>query len=178
MPVRNGSMETTAEGVYAAGDCTGVAGSLVALEEGRIAGIAAAEALGCLSADDAKQRMGPSRERLRRLKRLRAALDAISVPRAGLYELATDDTVVCRCEEITLAEIRAVLASGVDDLNAVKRMTRMGMGSCQGRYCGPALQEIVARERKVSPADIVPLSPRPPVRPVPIGALAGQGELE
>lgn len=178
VPVRTETMATSVGNVYAAGDCAGVAGSFVAVEEGRIAGIAAAQALGCLSADDAKGRMAPSWSRLVGLKRLRAALDAISVPRAGLYELAKDDTVVCRCEEIALGEIRTALTNGADDLNAIKRMTRMGMGNCQGRYCGPALQEIIARERRISPNDLVPLNPRPPIRPVPISALAGEGELE
>lgn len=102
----------------------------------------------------------------------------MSVPRRGLYELATDDTVVCRCEEITLGDIRAAISGGADDLNAIKRITRTGMGSCQGRYCGPALQEIVARERGLPASAVVPLNPRPPVRPVPIHALAGHGELE
>jgi NADPH-dependent 2,4-dienoyl-CoA reductase/sulfur reductase-like enzyme len=178
VPVRNEYMATSVRGVYAAGDCAGVAGSFVALDEGRIAGIAAAQALGCLSAGDAEARMVPSRDRLVGLRRLRAALDAVSMPRPGLYELATDDTIVCRCEEITLGEIRAVLGSSPDDMNAVKRMTRMGMGSCQGRYCGPALQQIIGQHRHVPPGDIVPLNPRPPIRPVPIHVLAGEGELE
>ena len=178
IPVRNANMATSVDGVYAAGDCAGVAGSVVALDEGRIAGLAAAHALGCLSAADTEARMVPCRRRLGGIHHLRAALDAISVTRAGLYELATDDTVVCRCEEITLGEIRAALAHGVDDMNAIKRMTRMGMGSCQGRYCGPGLHEIIARERRVAPADLIPLNPRPPVRPVPLAALAGNGGLE
>jgi len=178
VPMRNENMATSVDGIYAAGDCAGVAGSLVALEEGRIAGIAAAHAQGCLSAEEARARMAPSRDRLAGLRRLRAALDALSTPRPGLYELAKDDTIVCRCEEITLGEIRAALVNGVDDVNAVKRMTRSGMGNCQGRYCGPALQEIIARAQGRPAHDIVPLTPRPPLRPVPIGVLGGDGELE
>jgi bacterioferritin-associated ferredoxin len=92
--------------------------------------------------------------------------------------LAKDDTIVCRCEEITLREIRAALGGGVTDLNEVKRATRMGMGNCQGRMCGPALQEIIARECGVPPAEIGPLNPRPPIKPVPITALAGHTEFE
>jgi NADPH-dependent 2,4-dienoyl-CoA reductase/sulfur reductase-like enzyme len=178
VPVQDESMATTVKGVYAAGDCAGVAGSQVALEEGRIAGIAAALALGCLSREEAERRAAPARNKLRSPARLRKAIDAISVPRRGLYELATDDTVVCRCEEITLGDIRAAISEGADDLNAIKRMTRTGMGSCQGRYCGPALQEIVARERGIPASGVVSLNPRPPVRPVPIHVLAGHGELE
>lgn len=85
--------------------------------------------------------------------------------------------VMCRCEETTLGEIRATLRSGLTDMNGVKRMSLTGMRSCQGRYCGPALQEIISCHRKVSSANIAPLNPRPPVRLVPIRALARQGEL-
>jgi NADPH-dependent 2,4-dienoyl-CoA reductase/sulfur reductase-like enzyme len=177
LPVRGEDMETTTPNLYVAGDCGGVAGSFVAIEEGRIAGIAAAQALGCLSADEARRRGEPSRERLKGLQRLRQALDEISMPRPGLYELAKDDTIVCRCEEITLGEIKAALTEEIRDLNELKRMTRMGMGSCQGRMCAPFVQEMLAREGKVPPAEIGSLNPRPPIRPVPTTALAGHTEL-
>ena len=177
VPVRNGTMETAVPDVYAVGDCTGIAGSLVAIEEGRIAGLAAAQRLGHLAPIDARDRMAPSRERLAGLQRLRKVLDRISAPRPGLYELAKDDTIVCRCEEITLGEIKAALADDATDMKEVKRMTRMGMGNCQGRMCGPAMQEIIAREKGLSPDRIGHLNPRPPVRPIPLGVLAGHREL-
>jgi NAD(P)H-nitrite reductase large subunit len=170
-------METSLANVYVAGDCAGVAGSFVAIEEGRIAGLAAIQALGYLSAGEAERRMQPSRERLRGLRRLRQALDDISAPRPGLYELAKDDTIVCRCEELTLGELKAALADDITDLNEVKRMTRVGMGNCQGRMCGPALLEILARQRGMSPADITYLMPRPPIRPVPMAAVASHKGL-
>jgi len=173
LPVRGEDMETTVSNVFVAGDCGGVAGSFVAIEEGRIAGLAAARSLGCVSADEARRRMAPSRDRLTGFLRLRQALDEISRPRPGLYELAKDDTIICRCEEITLGDIKAALTEDIRDLNELKRMTRCGMGNCQGRLCGPALQEIVARAKDVAPAEITPLAPRPPIRPVPITALAG-----
>jgi len=178
IPVRGEHMETSVPNVYAAGDCAGVAGSFVAIEEGRIAGLAAAQALGHLSTGEAQRRMGPSRERLTGLTRLRRALDEISIPRPGLYDLATDDTIVCRCEEITLGEIKQALTEGVTDMNEVKRMTRMGMGHCQGRMCGPALQEIIAREMHVSAPEVGWLNPRPPVRPVPLTAVARHTGLQ
>lgn len=177
VPVRGETMATSVPHVYAAGDCAGVAGSFVAMDEGRIAGVAAARALGYLSAEKAQGRMEPSRNRLVGLMRLREALDEISLPRPGLFELAKDDTIACRCEEITLGEIKAALGDGVTDMNEVKRMTRMGMGSCQGRMCAPALQEIIAREQGLAPAEIGPLNPRPPIKPMPIVAMAGHREL-
>jgi NADPH-dependent 2,4-dienoyl-CoA reductase/sulfur reductase-like enzyme len=178
LPIRDENMQTTVPGVYATGDCSGVAGSLVALEEGRIAGIAAARSLGYLSDEHARARMASCRKRLAGLGRLRRVLDDISMPRPGLYGLAREDTIVCRCEELTLAEIKEALDQGATDLNEVKRMTRMGMGPCQGRMCGPAVLEIVARQKGVSPQDVGYLNPRPPVKPVPLTALAEHRELE
>ncbi len=173
IPLREAHMETTTPNVYVAGDCGGIAGSLVAIEQGRIAGIAAARALGRLSGDEARRRMEPSQKRLGGLQKLRQALDEISRPRRGLYELADDDTMVCRCEEVTLGALKAaVVHEDVTDLNELKRITRTGMGSCQGRMCGPAVQEILARLKGRSPAQITPLNPRPPIRPVPITVLA------
>ncbi|UCF92881.1 MAG: FAD-dependent oxidoreductase [Desulfobacterales bacterium] len=178
IPVRNEAMETSVPGVYAAGDCTGVAGSLVAVEEGRIAGIGAAQSLGYLSAAEAHPRLEACRRRRAGLLRLRQVLDEISMPRPGLYELAQDDTIVCRCEEITLGEIKKALREGPTDMNEIKRMTRMGMGACQGRMCAAALQEIMAREKGVPPAELGFLNPRPPVKPVPLPVLAGHQALE
>jgi thioredoxin reductase/bacterioferritin-associated ferredoxin len=178
IPVRNDSMETTVPDVSAVGDCTGIAGSLVAIEEGRVAGLAAAQRLGHLTSAEAAKRMAPSRERLAGLHRLRRVLDRISVPRPGLYELAKDDTIMCRCEEITLGEVKAALADGATDMKEVKRMTRMGMGNCQGRMCGPSMQEIIAREKGRSPDQFGHLNPRPPVRPIPLGVLSGHRELQ
>jgi len=172
IPVLTEEMETSVSGIYACGDCTGIAGSMVAVEEGRIAGLAAARSLGYISPEEAERRMAPSRQRLAGLQRLRRVLDEISMPRPGLYELAKDDTIVCRCEELTLKEIREAIQNGATDMNEVKRMTRMGMGNCQGRMCGPAIQEIIAREKGVPPQDIAYLNPRPPVKPVPLALLA------
>jgi NAD(P)H-nitrite reductase large subunit len=170
VPERDLRMETTVRGVYAVGDSAGIAGSLAAIEQGRVAGISAARSLGSLSAHEAGRRIEPPRIRLNRLLRLRRALDGISIPRPGLYELATDDTIVCRCEEITLREIKEAVEEGAVEMSEVKRITRMGMGLCQGRMCGPALQEIIAGLTGLPPSSIGHLKPRPPVKPVPLGA--------
>jgi hypothetical protein len=63
-------------------------------------------------------------------------------------------------------------------MKEVKRMTRIGMGNCQGRMCGPAMQEIISREKRFSPDSVGYLNPRPPVRPIPLGVLAGHRELD
>lgn len=172
VPVRTPDMRTSNADIYAAGDCTGVAGSKVALLEGRIAGISAATALGRYTEADAEKRIRESREAMASLNRLRAVLDEISAPRPGLYELARDDTVLCRCMEITLGDLKRYMREYSGDINEVKRMTTAGMGPCQGRICGQIIQEIVAREKGLPPDGTRFLSPRPPIKSVPLAALA------
>ena len=73
-------------------------------------------------------------------------LGELFTPGAGLYGLARDDTVVCRCEEVTLGEIRQAVAEGATSANEVKGLTRTGMGNCQGRICGEIVARIIAAE--------------------------------
>jgi NADPH-dependent 2,4-dienoyl-CoA reductase/sulfur reductase-like enzyme len=169
--VRDEWMRTTAPGISAAGDGTGVAGSHVAVAEGRIAALGIALDLGKLSVDDVATRAGPIRDVLRRKQAFGEALRGLYAIGPGIYELATDETVVCRCEEVTRAQLdRAV--DGSADINVVKGLTRAGMGLCQGRNCQREIAAMIAR-RHGRPLPSVSLStPRFPVRPVPIGALA------
>jgi hydrogen cyanide synthase HcnB len=175
VPARTARMETTVPGVFAAGDGAGVAGALVAVEEGRIAGISAAEQAGLLRSPEADRRRAPSLERLRSLARVRQVLDEISRIRPGLSELATPDTLACRCEEVSMAEVNCALEQGARDLQAVKLLTRLGMGPCQGRNCGPSMALHVANAVGCSPAETGRINPRPPVKPITVGALARLG---
>jgi NAD(P)H-nitrite reductase large subunit len=79
---------------------------------------------------------------------------------------------VCRCEEISAAEIAAAIGEGARTLNDVKRRTRAGMGMCQGRWCGHAIAAIVAAETGQPLAALAPMTARPPVQPVTLGVLA------
>lgn len=87
-----------------------------------------------------------------------------------------DKVVICRCEEITLEEIREWIDRGYDSFNELKRVLRVGMGPCQGRGC----QDIILREisrRTGKPLDEVEAGTvRPPVKPVKVGLLATGGE--
>ena len=172
IPVRTPEMRTSRIDIYAAGDCTGVAGSKVAMAEGRIAGAFAAAALGCFSDTEAERRTRECRQNLVSLNRLRAVLDGISAPKPGLYELADAQTILCRCMEITLQDLKAFMREYSGDINEVKRMTSIGMGPCQGRICGQVIQEIVAREKGLPSDAIRFLSPRPPIKNIPLAALA------
>jgi NAD(P)H-nitrite reductase large subunit len=116
------------------------------------------------------------RKRLKKLSRFRMALDEISRPRMGLHELAVDDTVICRCEEITLGEIKTAISGGALDINEIKRATRIGMGRCQGRMCGPVISELLVGQPISQGRVDSHLRVRPPVKPIPLGNLAADSE--
>ena len=90
----------------------------------------------------------------------------------GVFEQIADDTLICRCEEVSAGEIRAAAAAWGAAAGAVKGVTRCGMGYCQGRICGNLLEELTARATGTTRADVGGLSVRPPLKPVRVGELA------
>jgi NADPH-dependent 2,4-dienoyl-CoA reductase/sulfur reductase-like enzyme len=157
---------TDVPGVWAAGEATGIGGAALALAEGHIAGRSAAAHLRGTVPDPAPAAL-TSRTRLRRCA---AALDAAYTPPAHWAEQITDDTVICRCEEVTAGAVREALHLGAGDERTVKLLTRAGMGWCQGRMCGTAVAGLAGCAP--TPAK------RPFARPVPLGVLARQHPQE
>ena len=177
IPLRKANMETSVPGIYAVGDGAGVAGRKVAIEEGCIAGISVASALGSISRAKAREQIKPCRKRLDKINRFRKILDDISLPRKGLYELATDRTVICRCEEVTLGQLKAALADDTIQIKDLKRMTRLGMGPCEGRMCGPSVIEMLRHRLNAPVEDVGCLNPRPSIKPVALGVLAANNTM-
>jgi len=195
--------QTTVPGLFTAGETTGVGGSDLARVEGEIAGRAAARYLGWAVAPPPRAVV---RERAV-LRRFAAVMQAVHAVQPGWAGWPSDDTVVCRCEEVTLARLRAAAALGADDARSIKLLARPGMGWCQGRICGPpvaallatdlglAAKEAVGPQADVGPAgnpgpvDQEPADPgsasraappvlsRPLAQPVPLGVLARLAEL-
>jgi bacterioferritin-associated ferredoxin len=83
-----------------------------------------------------------------------------------------DDLVICRCEEITKGDIRAAIQNGMTTLNGIKRVTRAGMGLCQGQTCQRLVTQLLAAELGYSATEIEPTTARAPVRPLPLSAFA------
>lgn len=88
------------------------------------------------------------------------------------------ERVICRCNEVTVEEIEALIEQGVTDIEMIKRLLRIGMGPCQGRTCLPMVISIIARKTGKSPDEIKLPATRIPVRPVPIGVLVGEMDEE
>lgn len=166
------AMATSASGVFAAGEITGIAGSAVAIAEGRLAGIGAAEFVGALKKEEAaRRRTAYSRER-RHLMRFADALNEIFGPRPGLWEGMEDATTVCRCEEVTAGDIRACVRAGCATVKGVKDWTRAGMGPCQGRVCRSLVAQVLAQGSGTPLESLQRPRVRPPFKPVPFDAIA------
>lgn len=85
--------------------------------------------------------------------------------------------MICRCEEITEEEIRdAIRKFNLGTTDEVKRLTRAGMGLCQGRTCESLIEKIIADETDKKVNELLPLSKRPPVRPTKIEFLTIEEE--
>jgi thioredoxin reductase len=159
---------TSVEGVYVAGEACGVGGAALAAVEGRVAGAAAARALGHASSVAARDR----RQRTALRSFAQAMHHTYPVPGAWL-DLVADDVLVCRCEEVPAGRLREVVDElGAHDPRSAKLMARVGMGWCQGRVCGYAASCLVAHWTDTQP-DPGQLASRPVATPVPLGALAG-----
>lgn len=84
------------------------------------------------------------------------------------------DVVICRCEEVTEQEIRAAIRAGARTIDAVKRLTRAGMGLCQGRTCSSLVADLIREEMRVPMEEILPPKKRLPLRPLEISLLVQQ----
>ncbi|TDU01813.1 thioredoxin reductase [Streptomyces sp. 846.5] len=161
--VTDAEQRTSVDGVWAAGEATGIGGAVLALAEGEIAGYSIAARLRGVEPGEA-DRAAPARTRAR-LRKFFAAIDTACAPPAHWTEQVTDDTVVCRCEEVPAGAVReAVRDLGATDLRTVKLLTRAGMGWCQGRICAPGVAGVAGCA--AGPAK------RTFARPVPLAVLA------
>lgn len=162
---------TSVESVFAVGDCTGLVGARAALSQGTVTGAAVAQSLGHRRGVDGAAFAHASRDLARHRRFQKALWELYAAPHLTL-ELADSDTVICRCEEVTLNRILAALSDGQPSIGDLKRATRAGMGSCQGRYCGPLLARTLAERQGRVLDESIMFAPRMPVKPVAIADIA------
>ena len=170
VPVVDEYGATSLPGVAVAGDGAGIAGAEAARARGHLAAIAAVRSLRPDLSLVARE--SEALASLRRFTRGRAFLDVLFRP-AAQFRQPAGETLVCRCEDVTAAQIADATALGCPGPNQMKAFLRCGMGACQGRLCGLTVTELMAQARRVSPAEIGYYRLRPPVKPITLGELAG-----
>lgn len=78
-----------------------------------------------------------------------------------------NDVIICRCEEVTTKDILKAIEMGARDLDGIKRITRAGMGLCQGKTCSVLIRNILNTELKIKKEKLPPVTTRPPLRLIP-----------
>ncbi len=163
---------TSVDTIAVAGDCVGIGGARSAVLSGRLAGIDAAFRAGRIDAGERDRKTRTEAAELIRLERGRRFFDTLFRPSPQIVAPPDDDTVICRCEEVTAGEIRRVVGQGCPGPNQAKAFTRAGMGPCQGRLCGLTVTALIAEARGIAPPRIGTFRVRPPLKPVTVGELA------
>jgi len=157
---------TPRAGVYVAGDGLRILGADAAEVSGQLAARAVMADAGIASNARETARLYTRKARLERFARGLAT----AFPWPAQMAAATPDAVmVCRCEGITAGDLRDVAGDkNAPELNRAKALSRIGMGRCQGRFCGPAAAEILAAARGVPLRDVGRLRSAAPVKPLPM----------
>ena len=168
VPVRDENGQSNIAGVYVIGDGSVLGGAHVAMAEGRLA---AEAVLGTLSNDGSKSARH-DRRALRRHRRFQRNL--WSIYEAPEVAAALPDTPICRCEMVTLDTIKTLIKSGVSDMGSLKRLSRAGMGLCQGRYCQKQIALALTDMTGNIPEAEEMFAPQVPVKPTLIKNVAAE----
>ncbi len=156
---------TSVPGVYGAGEVTGVSGARPALLSGEIAGLCAARDLG-YRVPGGGGRLALLRWRLRRARRFGRGLGRIFAPLPELADVPDNETILCRCEEVSRAEILAACRDGARHMHTLKTWTRAGMGHCQGRMCRMSIAACATAALGLEGRELGYNKARVPLRPV------------
>lgn len=175
-PTHDQYLESSVPGLFVAGEIAGIAGASVAMAQGAIAGLMAAKQLGFVR-PSFEARLVAAKAELARLNKFRQGLDSKYEMRPGIWTLMEDDTIVCRCNEVTAGQLRRAAEESALDEREVKLRTSAGMGPCQSRFCGDSIRQMISRVHGVR-VDQIPLPrTRPPARPVPLAALLEETQV-
>lgn len=165
---------TEIPGLFLCGDGAGIRGAAAAVLHGTRAGLAAA----AFTQGTAPAPSPALRRRQNRAARFGMAMTALSIPRPGLAKLTTPDAIICRCESVTAARVKAEIMAGAESTMSVKSGLRAGMGPCGGKFCQSAMSQLIASTKNIPISDIPPTTARPPLRPVPVDAIAGDFDYD
>lgn len=167
LPERDGDGRSSVAGVYLAGDGARILGARSAEASGRMAALAALTDLG----------LPVDRGEMTALRRDVATYARFARGLARAFPWPVDqaaalpgEAILCRCEGVTAGELRAVMReTGAQEANRAKAFSRVGMGRCQGRYCGLAAAELIAAEMRMPVEQVGRLRGQAPVKPLNIG---------
>ncbi|WP_315725160.1 MULTISPECIES: NAD(P)/FAD-dependent oxidoreductase [unclassified Bradyrhizobium] len=166
LPLRDPSGRSSVPGVYLAGDGARIAGADAAEAAGERAALALLEDR---RLPHEAARAAALERTLARIDRLRDALEAAFPFPAHWADGIADDTLLCRCEDISAGEARRAIDDfALTEMNRLKAVTRIGMGRCQGRMCGAAAAELLAAQANRDIGAVGRLRAQAPIKPIPL----------
>lgn len=166
--------ESSVDGIFVAGDGMGIAGAAAAASSGRLA---ARRIIGRVKGSPLF--MAPVWCALKwRQAAIRPFLDSLFRPPDDWRVPREGQTVVCRCEALTKADVDVAISLGVSGPNQLKGYCRAGMGRCQGRMCALTIQKMIHEHNGGSEQEIGHLRVRPPIRPLTVGELAALAQKD
>jgi hypothetical protein len=161
-------MRSSQEDIYVAGDSSGVDGRHAAVIKGRLAAFDMAAKLGRISTSRLTSQTRGLRRDYTGIQRYARVLNQMFALQPGALDAMDKDTIVCRCEQVTLGDVLDGIEKGYRNINEIKR-TRAGMGMCQGRMCESVVAQIMLR-KGVPIEEIGYLNLRSPLSPIPFSA--------
>jgi len=168
LPRRDAAGRSSLPNVYLAGDGSGIAGADAAELGGRRAALALLEDLGHTVDQQEVRRIQAATNRIGHFRR---GLERAFAPPVHWARKAADETIVCRCEEVSAGALReSVHVGGVKEMNRMKALCRVGMGRCQGRICASAAAEILSQETGLPIDHVGRWRSQPPIKPIPVAA--------
>jgi NADPH-dependent 2,4-dienoyl-CoA reductase/sulfur reductase-like enzyme len=169
---RDAWMTASEKNIFAVGNCAASGTLQTAIAEGAMAAIRVAFELGFISEKDASENAQPHVEAIAGNTSFRLAVKEACRLKPGIMDAWKQDTLICRCEEVSVSDIRNAMEHGAMDLQALKLFTRFGMGPCQGRNCAPSGAMMMCHALGMKAEEAGRIHPRPPVRPVTLGELS------
>ena len=171
-PVLDDQGLSTQPEISIVGDSAGIAGADSAACSGRVVGWQVARHLGIVGQSRVRQETADDKQKIRRFLELRRFLDNHYQPLEAFQTPLDDNIIICRCEQVSVGQIREVAALGCMGPNQAKAFTRCGMGACMGRQCGNTVSQLFAKFHERNVGDIGHYRIRPPVRPLTLKQLS------
>ena len=165
----NDVYKTSEKNVFVAGDNTGIGGDKMASIEGKIVGIEVSRLLGKLAKEKANLIHKPLLKKLKSYNWYKNHLNKIYKFKPGFFNILTDETTICRCEEVDYKSIKEILEDPSSrNLKSLKNILRTGMGRCQGRFCYPTIMKILSRYLSTKELQQDDFTVRVPLKPLPL----------
>jgi thioredoxin reductase/bacterioferritin-associated ferredoxin len=163
---------TSLPGIAVAGDAADIGGATCARHRGFIAALGALRRLGALSVLQRDAAAARPRKIMAAEDRFRPFLDLLFQPSRHFLAPRDQQSLVCRCEEISADKVHEVIAIGCEGPNQLKSFTRCGMGPCQGRMCGLTVGHILSQQLRRPMSAVGYYRVRQPIKPIGLGELA------